>query len=205
MKRWPTLVSFVLFIGLCASGTFWTMQLFTPAFRPVAALKQQSRTSINPEAAVGLFGGRAAAVAAASNFQLKGVVVASNASESIAILAADGKPAEAIRVRSEIMPGVTVKEVHAQFVLLSEGGATKRVDLPVAAPQSRFESPIGASVQTQLAPAGAQPNIAAQGAPPPNGAAPEAEPQPPMPPQNPPSGRAGRSAARNLSNNLNNN
>jgi general secretion pathway protein C len=144
MKRWPILVSFVLFVGLCASATFWAMQLFKPVARPVAFPKPAAKTEIDPEAALSLFGGRAAAAVVASNFQLKGVVVANNALESVAILAADSKPAEAIRVNSEVVPGVTVKEVHAQYVLLSDGGVMKRVELPVTAPQMRVDSPLGA-------------------------------------------------------------
>ncbi|MFI4941172.1 MAG: hypothetical protein ACHP7O_12635, partial [Burkholderiales bacterium] len=97
MKRWPILVNFILFVGLCMSGTFWAMQLFKPAARPVVAPTQRI-AAVNAEAAAGLFGGRPAAVAVASNFQLKGVVAADNALESVAILAADGKPAEAVRV-----------------------------------------------------------------------------------------------------------
>ena len=30
MKRWPLLVSFVLFIALCVSATYWGMQLYKP-------------------------------------------------------------------------------------------------------------------------------------------------------------------------------
>lgn len=141
MKRLPILVSFTLFVVLCASATYWSMQWFKPNARPVAAPMQQARIDVNPEAAAGLFGGRAAAVVPASNFQLKGVVVAKNMSESVAILSADGKPAEAIRINSEAIPGVTVKEVHQQYVLLSEGGINKRVDLPVAAPPMQMEPP----------------------------------------------------------------
>jgi general secretion pathway protein C len=76
-----------------------------------------------------LFGGHANAVVA-SNFQLKGVVVASNPAESVAILAADGKPGKAIMANAEVAPGVTLKEVNRRFVLLSEGGVVKRVELP---------------------------------------------------------------------------
>jgi general secretion pathway protein C len=79
-----------------------------------------------------LLGGHSNAVAA-SNFQLKGVVVASNPAESVAILAANGKPAQAIRTNAEVVPGVTVKEVNRRYVLLSEGGVIKRVELPVDA------------------------------------------------------------------------
>jgi general secretion pathway protein C len=61
---------------------------------------------------------------------LKGVVVASNPAESIAILAANGKPARAIRVDADVVPGVTVKEVNRRYVLLSVGGVITRVELP---------------------------------------------------------------------------
>jgi general secretion pathway protein C len=177
MKRWPILVNFILFAGLCASGTFWAMQLFKPAVRPVVAPKQHI-AAVNAEAAVALFGGRMAAVAAPSNFQLKGVVAADNALESVAILATDGKPAEAVRVNSEAKPGVTVKEVHAQYVLLSDGGIIRRVELPVSAPQT----------QTQSALLGLQPDRGAQFLSPQNVAAPEGAQQPPPPPPNSPAG-----------------
>src|SRR6185369_15900242 len=129
MKRWPLLATFVLFIALCASATFWALQLFKPAVRPVAAAPQSARPEVKIDAAAGLFGGRPATFAVASNFQLTGVVVAGNASESVAIVSADGKPAKAAGVDSEVMPGVTVKEVNAHYVLLSEGGVVKRVEL----------------------------------------------------------------------------
>ncbi len=133
MKRWPLLASFVMFIALCASATYWALQLFKPAVRPVAATPQTAQTEIKLDAAAGLFGGRPATVAVASNFQLNGVVVASNASESVAIVSADGKPAKAVAVDSEVTPGVTVKEVNAHYVLLSEGGVVKRVELAESA------------------------------------------------------------------------
>jgi general secretion pathway protein C len=188
MKRWPILVSFVLFVGLCVSGTFWAMQLFKPAVRPVAVPKQQAKTAINVEVAESLFGGRPAAVAAASNFQLKGVIVANNALESIAILVADGKPAVEVRANSEATPGVKVKEVHAQYVLLTEGGVVKRVELPAVASPSNLESPLG---PPQSAPPATQPSMTNQSVPPPP--PPDAEP-PKLPP---PSARViGRAAER---------
>lgn len=133
MKRWTLLASFVMFIALCASATYWALQLFRPAVRPVAAAPPAAKPEPKLDAAAGLFGGRPAAFAVASNFELKGVVVASNAGESVAIVSADGKPAQAVGVDSEVMPGVTIKEVTRQFVLLSEGGVVKRVELPESA------------------------------------------------------------------------
>jgi general secretion pathway protein C len=129
MKRWPLITSFVLFIALCISAAYWAMQFLKPPVRSVAAPPQVVQTAANLDAAAGLFGGHTNAVVA-SNFQLKGVVVSSNPAESVAMLAANGKPARAIRTNEEVIPGVTVKEVHRRHVLLSENGVTKRVELP---------------------------------------------------------------------------
>lgn len=132
MKQLPLIASFILFIALCASVAYWGLQLFRPATRAVAP-PPPPVAEVRIDAAAGLFGGRPAAVAVASNYELKGVVMAGSAGESAAILAADGKPATAIAVGKEMMPGVVVKEVHPLYVLLSEHGVTKRVELPESA------------------------------------------------------------------------
>lgn len=129
MKRWPVMTSFVLFIALCVSAAYWAMQIFNPPQRAVAAPPQSAQAGPDLNAAAGLLGGHTNAIVA-SNFQLKGVVVASNPAESVAILAANGRPAQAVRVNSEVLPGVTVKEVNKHYVLLSEHGVIKRVTLP---------------------------------------------------------------------------
>lgn len=133
MKRLPLVVSFLLFIALCASIAYWAMQLFKPPLRPVAAPPPTAQSEVRPEAAAALFGGRAEKAAVASNYQLKGVIFSGSPRNSVAILSADGKPAQAVRVDMEVVPGVTVKEVHREYVLLSEGGTTKRVELPESA------------------------------------------------------------------------
>ncbi len=129
MKRLPLITSFVLFIALCVSAAYWAMQLYKPAARPVAAPSFRDLPAPDPEAAASLFGGHSTA-AVASNFQLKGVVMASNPDESVAILAANGKKPQAVRTNAEVVPGVTVTEVQRDHVLLSEGGVIKRVELP---------------------------------------------------------------------------
>lgn len=126
MKRWPLVATFVLFIAMCISAAYWATQLFRPSSRPIATPPQAIQPAPRMDAAAALFGGRSAIV---GNFQLKGVVVANNAAESIAILAADGKPAQAFRINSEVTPGVRIKEIHLHHVLLSEGGVLKRVEL----------------------------------------------------------------------------
>lgn len=130
MKRWPLLASFLIFVALCASLAYWGMQLFKPPVRPVAAPPQAATPQVRPEAAAALFGGRAVKAAVASNYQLRGVIMSGDPKSSVAIISADGKPAQAVRAGKDILPGVTIKEVHRNYVLLTENGAPKRVELP---------------------------------------------------------------------------
>ncbi|MFT5535039.1 MAG: general secretion pathway protein C [Burkholderiaceae bacterium] len=165
MKHVPLIASFFLFMALCASATYWALQFVKPPQRPMVGVVQPTQGDASLDAAAGLFGGRAAKVALASNFQLKGVVVAGNARESVAILVADGKPPLATRVDSEVIPGVIVKEVHNQYVLLSEGGIVKRVELQEGAKTSMQQvnlsavspplmmQPVPDRTQAQVAPA----------------------------------------------------
>lgn len=206
MKRWPVLLSFLLFVGLCASVTFWAMQFMKPSTRPVALPKANAKIQLDPEAAIALFGGRAEAVATVSNFQLHGVVVAKHPDESVAILSADGKPAEAIRINTEVTPGVTVKEVHQQYVLLSEGGVSKKVELPVNAVQMRADAPISPVGIQPVAPTPNLPVSVPVGAPnlpnpPADGAAPNIQDGAGQPPANPPLPRPHHAGGRPAPNN----
>ena len=108
------------------------------------------------DSAASLFGGRPAAVAVASNYELKGVVMAGTAGESAAILSADGKPATAVPVGKEVMPGVSVKEVHPLYVLLFENGLAKRVELPESA-RGQSSMLVTTPVSTSPVPAPAAP------------------------------------------------
>jgi general secretion pathway protein C len=131
-RRLPLLVSFLLFIALCAAIAYWALQMFKPPVRPVAAPPRETRPEPSMEAAAGLFGGRAAKTAVASNYQLRGIIVA-GPRDSVAIISADGKPAMAVRVGTELSPGVTIKAVNRDHVLVTENGAEKRVELPESA------------------------------------------------------------------------
>ena len=129
MKCNPLITSFILFIALCTTTAYWAMQFIKPTQRSVAAPPQAIQTESSLNAAASLFGNHSIS-AVPSNIQLKGVVVGSNPNESIAILLANGKLTQAIRINAEILPGITVKEVHGGYVLLSESGVLKRVELP---------------------------------------------------------------------------
>jgi len=79
------------------------------------------------ESTASLFGG---AVAVNANYQLKGIVLANPESQSGAIIAVDGKPAQAFRVNAEISPGIKLSEVHAGYIMILDNGVSKRVELP---------------------------------------------------------------------------
>lgn len=128
MKRLPLIVTVLAVVLLSASLAYWGLQLFKPQQRAIAAPPPAPPMGVNLDAAKGLFGGQVS-VAAVSNYQLKGVVAA-RGEDSAAIISVDNKPAVALAVGKEVLPGVIVKEVHERHVLLSEGGVIKRVDLP---------------------------------------------------------------------------
>ena len=125
-KRLPLLYTLLAVIALSASIAYWVMELYKPTQRPLAAMPQASMPDPAPEAGATLFGGQAMAVVA-SNYQLTGVIA--SGANGVAILVADGQPAKAIRVGRELSAGVLLKEVYPRYVMLSEGGILKRIEL----------------------------------------------------------------------------
>jgi general secretion pathway protein C len=125
MKRMPLILSLLAVIALSASLAYWVLQLYTPQQRPLAAPPPTGLAEPSLEAGATVFGGQV--LVTASNYQLTGVVAAGR--EGVAILVADGQPPVALPVGKEVAPGVIVKEVHPRYVMLSEGGVLKRIDL----------------------------------------------------------------------------
>jgi len=176
MKRLPLIVTVIAVVLLSASLAYWGLQLFKPPQRAIAAPPPPPQAGLNLDAAKGLFGGQVT-VAAVSNYQLKGVVAA-RGEDSAAIISVDNKPAVALAVGKEVIPGVVVKEVHARHVILSEGGVMKRVDLPSDAGVSSGPATLPAQ-PAPLAPLPSAPPPIVQPAPPPV----QTSGQPPAPPQ----------------------
>jgi general secretion pathway protein C len=58
----------------------------------------------------------------------------------VAIIVAEGSPPKAIRMGKELVPGITLAEVHPRYVMLSDGGVMKRLDL---APDAKAAAPMG--------------------------------------------------------------
>ena len=102
------------------------MQFMQSQPRKVVAPPAQ-KTVANAENSASLFGG---ALAVNTNYQLKGIVLANPENQSGAIIAVDGKAAQAFRVNAEITPGIKLAEVHAGYIMILDRGVSKRVDLP---------------------------------------------------------------------------
>jgi general secretion pathway protein C len=136
MKRLPLIMSFFIFIALCMSLSYWGIQMFKPKARAVAA----PQTAASFEQLLGqwgsVFGRTASAQMAASNYQLKGVVVAPQAQDSAAIVSTDGRPEQALAIGKELAPGVKLIEVHPSYIVVTEAGVNKKIDLPQAVPSS---------------------------------------------------------------------
>ena len=138
-KRLPLLLSLLGVILLAASIAYWFLQLYQPPQRPIAAVPVAQMPDPAIDAAATLFGGQMAA-ATATNYQLTGVVAAG--SNSVAIIVAEGSPPKALKVGKELAPGVTLAEVHPRYVMLSDGGVMKRIDL---ATDAKAAAPMGPS------------------------------------------------------------
>jgi general secretion pathway protein C len=136
-KRVPLLLSLLGVILLAASLAYWILQLYQPPQRPIAAVPVAQMPDPAIDAAATLFGGQLA-VASATNYQLTGVVAAGR--NSAAIIVAEGSPPKALVVGKEVAPGVTLAEVHPRYVMLSDNGVMKRIDL---APDTKGAAPMG--------------------------------------------------------------
>jgi general secretion pathway protein C len=136
MKRLPIVLTLVALIALAASVAYWILQLYQPPQRPLTAGPVAAVPEPSMDAAATLFGGQAAAQVA-TNYTLTGVISAG--SQSVAIISANGAPSKALVLGKELAPGVTVSEVHARYVMLSDGGVMKRIDL---APDTKAAAPM---------------------------------------------------------------
>ena len=157
MKRLPLLFTLLAMIALSVSVAYWVLQLYKPAQRPLAATPPPMVIEPSPDAAATLFGGQAVALVA-TNYQLTGVVAAGR--ESVAILVADGQPPKALKIGKELARGVTVSEVHPRYVMLSEGGVLKRIDLATDAKAgTSLTPPIGGAMAGNPGMPGQSPNM----------------------------------------------
>lgn len=110
----------------------WQLAYWTWAFIAPPAVRSASATaagSVDLAAIARLFGASApASGASASGLRLKGVVAPTPGVAASAIFAATGRD-NSVFVGGEVVPGVTLAEVHPDHVIVSRGGVRERVDL----------------------------------------------------------------------------
>ena len=129
MKRLPVIASFLLFLMLCASITYWLLQWMAPSTRPLIVPMPVERALPEMSAAAILFGGNAEAISSIS-VQLSGIIMANRGADSVAIIALPGKPARSLHVNAEVIEGLVVKKINSRSVVLSERGVDREVRLP---------------------------------------------------------------------------
>jgi general secretion pathway protein C len=132
MKRFPLLISFFFLVLLCLSLSFWALQLFKPKLRADTTPVQISNFEPVSGQWGGLFGSAPKTDAVISNYQLKGVIVAPDPADSAAIISSDGNREQTVSIGKNIAPNVLLLEVHESYVLLSDAGQMKRVELTAA-------------------------------------------------------------------------
>jgi general secretion pathway protein C len=137
-----TLIVAALVIVLAYQLAHWTWIFATP--REIATAAPSAGASADIATAAKLFGGNAsqAAASGASTLRLKGVVAPTPGVAASAIFSTGAPRDVSIFVGSDVQPGVKLKEVHPDHVILARAGIDERIDL---------EAPKGSPVSSQPA------------------------------------------------------
>ncbi len=130
-KNWTIrLATLLLWLLAAASGVFWALKLVQGTAVPAnAAVVSMAAASTIDSAALakGLGGGLVTPSAApsgpsgisAARFVLTGIVTGSSASENLALIAVDGKPARPYRIGAALTDGVVLKSLDKRQVALA--------------------------------------------------------------------------------------
>ena len=129
MKRLPIMSSFLLFLMLCASITYWLLQWMAPATRPLIVPVPEERALPEMSAAANLFGGNAEAVSTIA-VQLSGIIMANRGADSVAIMAIEGNPSRSLHINDELRDGLVLEEIKPTSVVLSSLAGKQEVALP---------------------------------------------------------------------------
>ena len=133
-ERLPNTVSFLFFIGIWVSLSFWFQQWLSPPKQAVELLPMAEQKMPPLASAANLFGGSEQSSVLA-NVQINGVIRSNSAKDSVVIIAADGGPSRALQLNSEIMPGIVIKSINARSVIVAGKGAEREIALPAFASQ----------------------------------------------------------------------
>ena len=133
-ERLPNAVSFLFFVGIWVSVSFWFQQWLLPPKQAVELMPVAEQSMPPLASAANLFGGSEQASILA-NVQINGVIRSNSSKDSVVIITADGGPSRALRLNSEIMPGIVVKAINAHSVIVAGKGTEREIALPAFASQ----------------------------------------------------------------------
>ena len=128
MKYISQTCSVFLFLLWCASLTYWTLFFTTQPTHKVALSSMNEMPQVVLSDAMSLFGGSSNNESRFPLF-LRGVILSSESGASLAIIGAPGAPQKLIQRGAELMPGITLQEIHANYIILLDHGLRREVPL----------------------------------------------------------------------------
>jgi general secretion pathway protein C len=140
------LASVVLSVLLVASVTEWLLRFSArrtsaEPVRVLPAAELDPRAQLTDTAPIAaLFG--AGAPGEASGIRALGVMAEKGTGRGIAVLAVGGQPPKAYRAGQSVAPGVVLKEVRKDRVILARGGELLEVRLPAKTAPSAPPAPL---------------------------------------------------------------
>lgn len=153
MNRISQACSTLLFLLWCASLTYWTLYFTTPPSHQVASLSVHDMTKVSLTDAMSLLGGGSNNENRIPLF-LSGVILSGESGASLAIIGAPGATQRVIRRGAELMPGITLQEIHAKYIVVLDHGLQREVPLSLfsSVPQSTLSTtyPINATTRAEV-------------------------------------------------------
>jgi general secretion pathway protein C len=128
MKYISQACSVFLFLLWCASLTYWTLFFTTLPTQKVALSSVNEMPKIVLSDAMSLFGGGSNNESRFPLF-LRGVILSGESGASLAIIGAPGAPQKLIQRDAELMPGITLHEIHANYIVVLDHGLRREVPL----------------------------------------------------------------------------
>ena len=128
MKYISQTCSVFLFLLWCASLTYWTLFFTTQPTHKVALSSVNEMPPVVLSDAMSLFGGSSNNESRFPLF-LRGVILSGESDASLAIIGAPGLPQKLIQRDAELMPGITLHEIHANYIVVLDHGLRREVPL----------------------------------------------------------------------------
>ncbi len=131
MKRLPLIATILLFLLFCLSLSYWLSRWIKAPARTLQAAAVQS---FEPNGNWGsIFGLPPQQQVQATDVQLKGVIYAKNPADSQVIVSLNNQANQAIRMNEDIGNGAILKQVGNNFIVVANGAAERRIELPANA------------------------------------------------------------------------